>query len=134
MTYTPQLVTVSEVRSFFTPSLSSDDISDDELLAKIEAVETYIKDVFFNGNMPTKDTARIPALLLVASQVVQNPVLAKKYDVLVSEKLGDYSYQTASRYSKSYNSWLEFRKMALDILKSKSDYYYVVDRVLGFDI
>jgi len=119
--YTPKFVTEEEVRNFFSPPLTTDDISSKELLLKIEAVETYIITVFFQGSTPSKDDVRIPALLLVASQIVQNPKISRKYNVLVTEKLGDYSYRISDRYGKiPYNAYAIWRDMALSMLKMKA--------------
>lgn len=80
--YTPQLVnSTTEVRECFTPSLSTDDISDDELLTKIELVENYIAVVYFDGSMPTQTKGRIPALLMLMSRVIKTGNLMKKYGV-----------------------------------------------------
>ena len=118
--YTPQLVKEHEVRNFFTPPLDYDDVDKAELLAKIQAVETFIKDVYFDGNMPTESTAKIPALLLVVSQIVQNPTLAKKYGAIVSEKLGDYSYKLATETGRTpYNAYKVYRDMAFAMLRAK---------------
>jgi len=118
--YIPQLVKEYEVRNFFTPPLDYDDVDKAELLIKIESVETFIKDVYFNGNMPSRDTAKIPALLLVVSQIIQNPTLAKKYGAIVSEKLGDYSYRLANETGNTpYNAYKVYREMAFSILRAK---------------
>jgi len=119
--YQPKLVEEYEVRNFFSPPLSYNDISKAELLLKIEAVEKYISTVYFGGQMPSKEDARIPALLLVVSQIVQNPKISRKYNVLTYEKLGDYSYRISDRYGKMpYNAYALYREMALSMLRMKS--------------
>ena len=118
--YIPKLVKEHEVRNFFSPPLDYDDVGKAELLSKIQVVETFIKDVYFDGNMPNEDTAKIPALLLVVSQIVQNPTLAKKYGAIVSEKLGDYSYRLANELGRTpYNAYRVYREMALAMLRAK---------------
>jgi hypothetical protein len=91
MSYTPQLVnSTDEVRDLFTPSLSTDDVSEDELLGKIELVENYIAIVYFEGSMPTKAKGRIPALLMIMSRVIKNGNLMKKYGTPDKIKIENY--------------------------------------------
>lgn len=134
--YKPQLVEEYEVRNFFSPPLSYDDMSKAELLLKIEVIEKFIADAYFNGNMPSKDDARIPALLLVISQIVQNPNISKKYNVILSEKLGDYSYRISDSYGKeAYNAYSIYREMALSMLRAKaSKYYFRLEKSNAWDV
>jgi len=122
--YVPSLVKEHEVRSFFTPPLSYDDVDKQELLEKIEVVEDYIKAVYFNDSMPSRDDAKVPALLLVASKIIKNPRIAKNYEVITQEKLGDYSYKIENLARGKHKSATEVAKswedMALEILKARS--------------
>jgi len=123
--YQPKLVQEFEVRNFFSPPLSYDDISKAELLLKIEAIEKYIADAYFDGKMPSREDAKIPALLLVVSQIIQNPAISKKYNVIISEKLGDYSYKISDKYGKEpYNAYAIYRQMALAMLRQKTGKRY----------
>lgn len=134
--YEPKLVKEHEVRNFFSPPLSYDDISKAELLLKIETIERFIADAYFNGTMPSREDAKIPALLLVVSQIVQNPSISKKYNVILSEKLGDYSYRISDRYGKeAYNAYAIYREMALAMLRAKSaKYYFRLDKSNAWDV
>jgi len=134
--YEPKLVKEHEVRNFFTPPLSYEDVSKAELLAKIEAIEQFIADAYFNGNMPSRDDAKIPALLLVVSQIVQNPRVSKKYNVIVSEKLGDYSYKISDKYGReAYNAYAVYREMALAMLRAKSSKsYFRLEKSQSLDV
>ena len=134
--YEPKLVKEYEVRNFFSPPLSYDDISKAELLLKIEAIERFIADTYFDGTMPSRDDAKIPALLLVISQIVQNPNISKKYNVLLSEKLGDYSYRISDKYGKeAYNAYAIYREMALAMLRAKSGKrYFRLEKSNAWDV
>ena len=68
------LVTKDEVRKCFTPALSTEDVTDDELEMRIEMVEDYIKATYFNDLMPTKAQAKYPALLIVLSKIIKNSI------------------------------------------------------------
>jgi hypothetical protein len=118
------LITDSEIRSFFTPSLSISDISLEEMAAKILAVEDFILAVYGFSNTDTT-SAKYPALLLVAAKILQsNPSLASKYGSIKSEKLGDYTYSlgdigslSLSDIQKKAASW---EAMAIEILEARS--------------
>lgn len=114
------LITVSDVRSHFTPSLSSDDVTDDELDSKINAVEDYIKAVYFNDSMPTQAKAKYPALLLVASKVAENSKIAQKYGLVVSETLGDYSYKISESNKNNDKKSVTWEQIAIQMLWSRA--------------
>lgn len=118
--YIPVLVNEFEVRNFFTPPLEYADISTAEILLKIESVEKYIKAVY---GITDPTSGRIPALLLIACKVIESPTLAKKYNQLASEKLGDYSYtllkeSSVSGKSSSYDLATSWRTMAIEMLEA----------------
>jgi len=121
--YTPLYVTEYDVRSFFTPALTYSDVSKQELLTKIEAVETYVR---LAWQVTSAADAKIPCLLLVASKLVFNPKISKTYNSIVMEKLGDYQYKlgdVTSTGSASANPWAiakTWEQMAIDILNSRS--------------
>ena len=119
--YVPTLVKEYEVRNFFTTPLDYNDITTAELLLKIESVEKYIEFVY---GITSAADGRIPALLLVASKVIENPSLAQKYKQLSSEKLGDYSYtlfkgNSTSGKSSNYDLANSWRTMAIEMLEAK---------------
>lgn len=134
--YSPRIITEADVRNFFTPPLDYNDVTKAEILLKIEAVEEFVKSVYFNRGMPSGSDIKIACLLLVASKIIQSPSLAKKYYTLSSESLGDYSYTLAQPISRGTNiqsspfvvskTW---ERMALDILNSRSTYRYKVYKV-----
>ena len=100
--YSPVAVNEQDVRNFVSPPLDYEDVSKAEILLKIESVETYVKYRYFGGgSVPSK--ARIPVLLLVISNLISTPALAKKYYTLSSETLGDYSYTLAEPISRGTN-------------------------------
>jgi len=129
--YTPTVLTESDVRNFVTPPLDYDDVTKAEILLKIEAVETYIKYRYFNGgSLPSK--TKIPALLLVVSNLLSSSSLAKKYCTLASEKLNDYSYSLSKPSSIGaktrgspyaiIKSWHDMAIEMLEKMASPSEY------------
>lgn len=124
-------ITENDVRTFVSPPIDYDDASRAEVLLKIESVETYVKYQFFGGGT-VPASARIPILLLVITNLISSPALARKYYTLASEKLGDYSYEMAQPISRGTDiqsspfvisrTW---HAMALEMLKkmaSPSDF------------
>lgn len=121
--YTPISVTEKDVRNFVTPPLDYDDVSKAEVLLKIESVETYVKRHYFHGGSIPSD-GRIAVLLLIVSNLIATPSLAKKYRTLASESLGDYSYtisqpvtRGASMQSDPFAVIKTWHQMAVEILE-----------------
>ena len=122
--YSPTMVNEIDVRNFFTPPLDFDDISKAEVLLKIEAVEKYVNAYW---EVTTSNDGRIACLLLIASKIIQDPKLAKKYYTLSSEVLGDYEYTLAQPISRGTDVQsspfvisITWEKMALRILNAVS--------------
>jgi len=125
--YVTKYVNEEDVRGFFTPPLDYDDVTRNEILRKIEAVEDYVTAVYFNDSTTTAANARIPCLLLIASKIIQTPTLAKKYYTLAEEELGDYRYMMAQPISRGTDvqsspfvisrTW---ERMAIDILEKRT--------------
>lgn len=119
--YVPILVKEYETRNFFSPPLDYNDISTAELLLKIEAVEKYIEVVY---GITDSARGRVPALLLIACKVIENPSLASKYSQIATEKLGDYSYSlfkggNISGKSSAYDLATSWRTMAIEMLEAE---------------
>ena len=92
MTYSPSLVTEQELRDAFDPSLSTTDLSQARALTIIELIESYIKDTYFDGSMPTATVGKMPALALAMSKVINgNPTLAKAHKPVSSFAIDNYS-------------------------------------------
>jgi len=121
--YEPQLVKEDEVRNMFTPPLDYDDVSKAQLLLYIESVEDYIKSVYFNDSMPSRSKAKVPALLLVMSKVIKKPDLLKKYGVVESMKLGDFSFKlegtAKGKHVSAYEVARSWEEMAHEMLKAR---------------
>jgi len=97
-----------------TPVLDYSDVSQAELLAKIEAVESYCTTVYGAGD-------KVACSLLVLSKIISNPSLAKKYGTLNSETIGKYSYtlgNTSSKGKSAYELSKSFEDMAYEILRN----------------
>jgi len=125
--YVPEIINEMDVRNWTSPKMDYNDVSTAEILLKIEAVEAYVKRVYFRGSsIPA--TARVPVILLVVSNLLSNPSLSKKYNALASETLGDYSYVMApgGRGGNNPNEIIEsWQRMAMEMLRqlqSASDY------------
>jgi hypothetical protein len=130
--YTPLTgLTENDIRTFVTPPLEYDDVTKQEILLKIESVETYLKYRYFDGgSVPA--TAKIPVLLLVISNLICTPTLARKYYTLSSEKLGSYSYTLAEPISRGLDiqsspfiitkTWHRMAIEMLEKMQSPSEY------------
>jgi len=121
--YSPTSVTEMDVRNFTTPPLDYDDVTTAEILIKIESVETWAKRYFFDGGAIPSD-GRIAVLLIIATNLLQNQDLARKYCTLASESYGDYSYTMAGPGGGAATSPFDIVKgwgqMGMDILYSLS--------------
>ena len=112
--YSPKYVSLAFIRNFTTPPLDYTDVSEAELLAKVEAVETYCDTIYETG-------AAVPCALLVLAKLISNPTLASKYSSLVAENLGDYSYRLGSVSGKSaYEISKSWEELAYDMLRALS--------------
>lgn len=87
--YSPTLVQEHQVRNWFSPPLSEEDLTKAALLTHIEAVEEYIEDVY---ELSSSSEAKIPALLLVVSRIICLPSIAKNHYALRQETIRNYSY------------------------------------------
>jgi len=120
------IVTEDDIRTFVTPSISTDDAASAEIVAKIAAMEAFVKQVYFNGeSLPV--TTKYPIIMLTISKLLESPTLAKKYAMLESEKLGDYQYKIATQLYKAGSAsktWYDLAMMMLETLTT-SDRYYI---------
>ena len=115
-------ITEEDVRRFFTPYLDYDDIGKAQIDLYIDSVEDFVEAVYFNSDTTTVAIAKYPCLLLVASKIVSNPTLAKKYYTLNSERLGDYAYTLANPATGQtpYQIAISWEQMALQMLRSRT--------------
>ena len=119
--YSSRFVQEYEVRNFFTPPLEYDDISKAEILLKIESVENYIIQAYFDGSSPGS-TAKTPALLLVMAKIIRsNPTLIKKYGDIESFEIGDYKVKFMGtgkgKHVTAYETSKSWEEMAYDMLE-----------------
>ena len=123
------LITVTEVRSCFTPELSVSDVSDAELNMKIGMVEDYINAVYFNDGTPTKAQAQYPALLIIMSKIIKKPGLMAKYGSPSSVSIGDFKYTLAiagkGQHVTAFEVARSWEEMAIEILNSRGDHWYI---------
>ena len=121
--YSPYLVTEQDVRNMFTPPLDYNDVTKAQLLLYIEVVEDYIKSVYFDNSMPSKSEARLPALLLVMSKIIKKPDLLKKYGIVESMKLGDFSFHLEGpgrgQHRTAHEVARSWEEMAHEMLKAR---------------
>lgn len=136
--YVPLVASKLFIRNLTTPPLDYDDVTEAELLAKIEAVEVWVKYKYFDGGTIDSD-AKVPVGLLVLCNIVSNPQIAKKHYTLASETLGDYSYTIAvSPHSNQAGNisplsdvitWKEIAKDILEKISTITDDRIVVRKV-----
>ena len=115
--YVPKYVEISFCRNFTTPPLDYTDVSEAELLARIEAIETYCTTIYGTGD-------KVACSLLVLSKLISNPTLAKKYGMLNAETIGRYSYRLGPTSASG--------KTSFDIAKSWEDIAYEILRQLAY--
>lgn len=122
------LVTKDDVRKCFTPELSIEDISDDELEMRIGMVEDYIKSVYFNDQMPTQAQAKYPALLIILSKVIKRPNLLAKHGIVNSVSIGDFKYSLAiagkGTHRTAYEVARSWEDMAIETLKARGNAWF----------
>ena len=117
--YTPKIITSEgEIRNFFTPPVTYEDITKAEMLLRIESVEEYVIQTYFDGTIPSSSKARIATLLLIAADLALDPRLSKKYHTLNREKFtGDYEYVINSKgFESNVERWT---KRAIELLNTK---------------
>ena len=118
------VISETDVRTFVTPEITVEDASSNEILAKIAAIEAFVNEVYFNGSgIPSN--AKYAVMMLTISKLLESPILAKKYALLESEKLGDYSYKVSTTLSRSNTSktWGDLATMMLENLTTSDKYY-----------
>ena len=122
------LVTKDEVRKCFTPALSVEDITDDQLEMRIDMVEDYIKAVYFNDQMPKQEQAKYPTLLIVLSKIVKRPNLLAKHGIIESVSIGDFKYTLSiagkGTHKTAYEVARSWEDMALEILKARGNAWF----------
>jgi hypothetical protein len=123
--YIPKLIHEYEIRNSFSPPLDYDDINKANLLLIIESVEDYIRAVYFNNSMPSRDDGKVPALLMVLSKVLfANHSIVKKYGLINYIELGDYKlgyeYSGKGEHVTAFESAKSWDQMAHEMLLARS--------------
>jgi hypothetical protein len=115
-------VTEKDIRNFFSPPLDYDDISKATIDLYIESVEDFVESVYFNDSSTTAAKARLPCLLLIASKIVSSPSLAKTYNTISEERLGDYYYKlgSATEGMSPHAISKTWEQMGLDMLRKRT--------------
>lgn len=119
MVYTPKIVNPDDIRTFFVPFLSHDDVDDMTLLAKIEAVEKYVSEVYFEGQYPS--SAKVPCILLVASKLMLEPAVLYNDKYSPIKKIGDVTFDSSKSVSpyQQAKSWEQMAFQMLDYQRNK---------------
>jgi len=117
MTYTPKIISCEDVRLFMLPYLPSGTVSDSEILPKIEAVEKYLSDVWYEGTYPSD--ARVPAILLTAARIMKEPGI-QSHHYREIEKIEDIKFDTRARREDPYHIATTWEDMAFAILRSEN--------------
>lgn len=120
--YVPTIVEKHSIRNFFTPPLSYDDISEAQLLGRIEAKEVYVKLVYFDGATPSAISAKMATIMLIAADLARDPRISKKYHTLDREKfLQDYEYRLAGQNTRLTESNAHrWEEEAIQILRTQA--------------
>ena len=114
--YSPRFINEHVIRNWFDPPLSESDFTKAALLVHIEAVEKYIELTY---ELTSSADAKIPALLLVVSRIINLPSIAKNHYTLRQETVRNYSYTLDT--SASPNSIkVTLEDMAERMLKQRS--------------
>jgi hypothetical protein len=119
------IVSKADIRELFTPSLSTDDISDDELDGKINMVEDYVSAVYFNDTTPSSANAKYPIIMLVLSKIINSHII-KKYGIPKSVSIGDFKYSLAVGGSNKSATDVArtWEDMAIEMLKARGTYHW----------
>lgn len=127
----------SDIRNFTTPPLDYDDVSVASIDLQMEAVEVFVKRVYFGGGSIPSD-GKIAVMLLILSNLIATPSLARKYRTLASETLGDYSYQISQPIARGsvmqsdpFAVSKTWHQMAIEILESLSEEDRIVMKVVN---
>ena len=129
MVYTPVLVTETELRNAFDPALTVTELSQTRALTIIEMVETYIRDTYFDGTMPSATTAKMPAIAIAISKVIGgNSLLQKGHKTISSFKIDNYSvkYENCDSASDWFN--MAHRVLMTQDMKARSEYIVKVNK------
>lgn len=112
MTYSPVWVTKTEIRNYFDPTLSTDDLNDTALESRIELMERWAESVYEPSD---GDSTKVAIILLVVARILEEDV-GEEYKSKVSEAIGDYKVSYDVSEMSSPNS---MRKVAKNILSRK---------------
>lgn len=124
MAYTPKMATVNDIRTFIYPYLDTSKMSDDAILAKLEAVETYLSTTWYEGSYPS--SGKIPTILLTASKIIKEPSLSDQYREV--RKIMDVSFDNFPSVKTKvdpYELSKTWEEMAYSILRSQCNIYKI---------
>jgi len=113
--YTPQIVTAEDVRDFFNPRLSEAEYPEQQLIAKIKAVEYHVNSKY-NVSLTTATTAEAEAVkMLIAARIGSEPKVVQRRVNLTRESW--VTEKQASEGHDPYSISQGWEKDAIDILR-----------------
>jgi hypothetical protein len=116
MVYSPQIITnTEEVRDFFNPRLSEEEYPEQQLLAKVKAVEYHVN-VKYGVSLTNPSTADIEAVkMLIAARIGSEPKVVQRRVSLSREAW--VTEKHASEGHDPYSIAQGWEKDAIDILR-----------------
>ena len=116
MSYSPQIISSSEdVRDFFNPRLTEEEYPEQQLLAKIKAVEYHVN-TKYGVSLTNPDTSDIQAvIMLIAAKIGSEPKVVQKRVNLTREAW--VTEKQASEGNDPYSIAQGWAKDAIDMLR-----------------
>lgn len=119
MVYTPQIVSIEQIRDFFNPRLTEEEYPDQQLLAKIKAGE-YLVSSKYGVSLTSTDTVVVEAvIMLIASRVGSEPRVMQRRQLMTRETW----VNDKQEYGDPYQIVQGWEKDAINMLRN-----YLPDR------
>lgn len=115
MSYTPQIVTSEAVRDFFNPRLSEEEYPEQQLLAKIKAVEYHVNSKYGIALDSTNIAYVEAVIMLIASRIGSEPKVVQRRLTLAREAW--VTEKTADKSQDPYAIAQGWEKDAVNILR-----------------
>jgi hypothetical protein len=115
MVYVPQIVTAEAVRDFFNPRLSEEEYPEQQLIAKIRAMEYHVNSKY-GVSFTSASTAEVEAVvMLIAARIGSEPKIVQRRVTLSRESWVTEKF--ASEGHDPYSIVQGWEKDAIDILR-----------------
>jgi len=115
MVYSPQIVTAEAVRDFFNPRLSENEYPDQQLIAKIKAVEYHVNSKY-GVSLTSASAADVEAVkMLISARIGSEPKVVQRRMNLTRESW--VTEKQASEGHDPYSISQGWEKDAIDMLR-----------------